>query len=170
MRIIVTGAAGRLGQYCVRELAAAGHQVVGVDVETPANPGAQSMRIDLTDAGQVYSALAGANAVVHMGAWANSGVVPDTRTYADNVTGTFHVFQACADLGIRRVVSASSAQVYGFATHGPVVVPADEQHPLRPLNCYAESKIAGVEAARYFITRYDLEILSFRIMGARTPP
>lgn len=169
MHIVVTGAGGRIGRFCVREFAAAGHQVTGVDRVPAAQAGVRGLIVDLTDAGQVYGSLAGADAVVHMGAWANAGMVPDVRTYSDNVTGTFNIFQACADLGIRRVVSASSAQVYGFAANPPVFVPADESHPLRPLNCYAASKVAGEEAARYFNGRHSMEIVSFRIMGARAP-
>ena len=104
-----------------------------------------------------------------MGAWANAGVVPDTRTYGDNVRGTFNVFQACADLGIQRVVSASSAQVYAFAKEPPVYVPVDEAHPLGPANCYALSKVIGEQTADYFIKRFGMTILSFRFMGIRMP-
>jgi nucleoside-diphosphate-sugar epimerase len=165
MKIIVTGCVGRIGRYVVRDLLAAGHQVTGIDIV----PGARHLRVDLTDAGQVYGALAGADAVAHIGAWANAGLVPDTRTYADNVSGTYNVFQACADLGIARVVSASSAQVYGFSGHSPIYAPVDEAHRVRPLNSYAASKIAGEQAATYFHDRYGLQICSFRFMGVRAP-
>jgi nucleoside-diphosphate-sugar epimerase len=127
--------------------------------------------VDLTDSGEVYQALATTNvkAVVHLGAWANAGIVPDTRTYGDNVQGTFNLFQACADLGIERVIFASSAQVYGFAKAPPEYVPVDETHPLRPANCYALSKIVGEQSADYFVKRFGMTILSFRFMGIRTP-
>ena len=169
MRIVVTGGSGRIGTYVVRELVQAGHEVTNLDVTLAERLECRGLRVDLTDTGQVYPALAGAEAVVHLGAWANAGKVPDPRTYGDNVTGTFNVFQAGADLGIRRIVSASSAQVYGFAQAPPVYVPADEDHPLRPVNCYALSKIAGEQAAAYFGAQRGLEILSFRFMGVRTP-
>lgn len=167
-RIVVTGSAGRIGRYVVRDLRQAGHDVVGIDIVNPSSPDVD-MQVDLTDAGQVCGALAGADAVAHIGAWANAGFVPDTRTYGDNVCGTYNVFQACADLGITRIVSASSAQVYGFFGHAPLYAPIDEDHPLRPLNSYATSKIAGEQAAEYFHDRYDLQISSFRFMGVRRP-
>jgi len=169
MKIAVTGSSGRIGRYVVRELSHAGHQVVGLDVQHNAKAKALQLLIDLTDAGQVYGALAGCDAVVHMGAWANPGVVPDTRTYADNTTGTFNVFQAAADLGIRRIISASSNQVYGFFAAPPLYAPVDEEHPCRPVNCYALSKMAGEQAAEYFSRHKGLEILSLRILGTRTP-
>ena len=172
MQILVTGASGRIGRYVVKELSSAGHNVTSVDISPPeAENLPRFLRVDLTDAGEVYQALAAAKAeaVVHMGAWANAGVVPDTRTYGDNVQGTFNLFQACADLGIQRIVSASSAQVYGFAKAPPVYVPVDEAHPLRPANCYALSKVVGEQAADYFVERFGMTILSFRLMGIRTP-
>ena len=171
MQILVTGASGRIGRYVVKELADAGHSVTGVDILPPEEKMSRFLRVDLTDAGEVYQALAaaGAEAVVHLGAWANAGIVPDTRTYGDNVQGTFNVFQACADLGIQRVVSASSSQVYGFAKAPPVYVSVDEAHPLRPANCYALSKVVGEQTADYFVQHFGVTILSFRFMGIRTP-
>jgi nucleoside-diphosphate-sugar epimerase len=169
MQILVTGASGRIGRYVVKELVSAGHSVTGVDILSSEAKSSRFLRVDLTDAGEIYQALAAAEAVVHLGAWANAGVVPDTRTYGDNVQGTFNVFQACADLGIQRVVSASSAQVYGFAKAPPVYVPVDEAHPLRPANCYALSKVVGEQTADYFIKRFGMTILSFRFMGIRMP-
>ena len=171
MQILVTGASGRIGRYVVKELVDAGHNVTGVDILASEGGSSRFLRVDLTDAGEVYQVLAAAKAeaVIHLGAWANAGVVPDTRTYGDNVRGTFNVFQACADLGIQRVVSASSAQVYAFAKEPPVYVLVDEAHPLRPANCYALSKVVGEQTADYFIKRFGMTILSFRFMGIRMP-
>ena len=175
MNILVTGSAGRIGTYIARDLLEAGHSVTGADVRS--DDGSQhelpfpTLQVDLTQAGEVYGALAraGAEAVVHMGAWANAGMVVDARTYGDNVTATYNVFQACADLGISHVISASTNQIYGFAQHPPLYVPVDEEHPLRPVNCYALSKMAGEQAASYFVQNYGMTILSLRIMGTRAP-
>ncbi len=173
MKVLVTGSSGGIGSYVVEELANAGHSVLGVDIQ-PARaeqPG-RFLRVDLTRSGEIYNALARAEAeaVVHLGAWADAGKVPDPRTYGENVQGTFNLFQACADMGIKRVVSASSAQVYGFAGAPPVYAPVDEDHPLRPVNSYALSKMAGEQAADYFVQNFGLTILSFRFMGVRPVP
>lgn len=171
MNILVTGGSGRIGRYVVRELVQAGHEVTSVDVMPATFPGARSLQVDLTDAGQVYGALAlaQAQAVVHLAAWARDGMVPDTRTYGDNVRETFHLFQACADLGIRRVISASSHHVYGVVQAPPLYVPIDEDHPWRPASAYGLSKAAGEQAAAYFVAQHGLEILSFRFGGVRPP-
>jgi nucleoside-diphosphate-sugar epimerase len=171
MNILVTGGAGRVGRYVVRELLAHGHTVTSVDITAQPTAPCATLQVDLTQAGEVYNGLARsrAEAVVHLGAWPKAGMTADTRTYADNVSGTYNVFQACADLGIRRVISASTNQIYGFAGAPPVYTPVDEAHPLRPVNCYALSKMAGEQAAVYFTANYDMAILSFRLMGVRVP-
>jgi nucleoside-diphosphate-sugar epimerase len=171
MNILVTGGSGRIGRYVMRDLVAAGHNVTNADIASgPALPGG-FLRVDLTDPGDVYQALAytKSEAVVHLGAWADAGKVPDTRTYGDNVRGAYNVFQACADLAIQRIIYASSAQVYGFAHAAPAYAPVDEDHPLRPCNSYALAKVAAEDAAAYFIKHFGLNILSFRFMGVRMP-
>jgi nucleoside-diphosphate-sugar epimerase len=169
VKILVTGGSGSIGRYVVRELTQVGHEVTNADVAPPGDSPGHYLRVDLTESGEVYQALTSsrAEAVVHLGAWANAGIVADSRTYGDNVQGAFNIFQACADLGIKRIVYASSAQVYGFDNTAPVYAPVDEDHPLRPTNCYALSKMAAEQAADYFIANFDLTILSFRFMGVR---
>jgi len=171
MKILVTGGSGGIGRYVVRDLVQTGHQVTSVDLVPAAVPGVRSLLVDLTDAGQAYQALAGsqAEAVIHLGAWSYDGKVPDTRTYGDNVCSTFNLFQACADLGIKRVVSASSHHVYGVVKAPPVYVPIDEAHLLRPPSAYALSKLVCEQTADYFVAQRGLEILSFRFMGVRPP-
>lgn len=68
MQILVTGASGRIGRYVVKELVSAGHSVTGVDVLPSEEELPRFLRVDLTDAGEVYQALAtsGAEAVVHL--------------------------------------------------------------------------------------------------------
>lgn len=171
MNILVTGGSGRIGRYVVRDLVDAGHTVTNADLSPhPGSPGS-FLRVDLTDSGDVYQAIARtkSQAVVHLGAWPDAGIVPDTRTYGDNVRGAYNVFQACADLGLQRIVYASSAQVYGFAKAAPLYAPVDEDHPLRPCNSYALAKVAAEGAADYFVKQFGLNILSFRFMGIRLP-
>ncbi|MEX1018141.1 MAG: NAD(P)-dependent oxidoreductase [Litorilinea sp.] len=171
MNIAITGGSGRIGRYVVREFAHAGYAVTNFDLQRAPHAPGDFLQVDMTDAGQVYQALARtkAEAVVHLGAWPNAGMVPDTRTYTENVAGAYHLFQACADLGIKRVISASTNQIYGFAAAPPVYAPVDEDHPLRPVNCYALSKMAGEQAAAYFVANYGMDIFSFRFMGVRLP-
>jgi nucleoside-diphosphate-sugar epimerase len=168
MRVLVTGATGRVGRYVVEEFRKSGHEVFSFDRQQ--TDFALSLQGDLTCPGEAYAAVAASKpgVVVHMAAWSDSGIVSDCRTYGENACSTFNLLQACGDAGVRRIIVASSAQVYGFSRLGPLFAPADETHPLRPLNSYAASKVANELSAEYFARVYGLSVLSFRIMGART--
>lgn len=172
MNVLVTGGSGRVGRYVVAALAAAGHQVTNLDlVAPPTRLPAPFLRVDLTIAGEIYQALGRARpqALIHLGAWPNAGLVPDSRTYGENVQGTFNILQASADLGVQRVILASTNQIYGFAGAPPLYAPVDEAHPPRPINSYALSKLAAEQAGDYFVRNYGLSVLAFRLMGVRTP-
>ncbi|WP_226781210.1 NAD-dependent epimerase/dehydratase family protein [Oceaniglobus trochenteri] len=171
MRVLVTGGNGKIGRHIVDEMARAGHEVRSLDLALPESrlPGVDYRIGNVTDIGDVWGAMQGfrPEAVVHMAAWINPGIVADHRTYRDNTAGAFNVLTAASDCGVRRVIQGSSAQVYGFERHAPLTVPVTEDHPLRPLNSYALSKVANETAGRYFSTHSDTDVLSFRIMGAR---
>lgn len=171
MRVLVTGGNGRIGREAVAAFAAAGHEVLSLDRALPPERITRvSHRIgDVTQMGEIADLTFGfkPQAVVHMAAWVDAGIAADHRTFGDNATGTFNVAHAAARCGAARVILGSSAQVYGFAAHDPVSVPVDEDHPLRPVNAYALSKIAGEATGRYITSQTDTAVLAFRIMGAR---
>jgi nucleoside-diphosphate-sugar epimerase len=173
LRILVTGGSGRVGRFVLQVLSEAGHDVANLDIRQPSRPiaGIATITGDVARMEDAFGAVSytRAEAVVHLAAWNNAGIVADSRTYSDNVAGTFNVLNVCAALGIRRVIVASSAQVYGFAEQSPVYARVDENHPLRPLNAYALSKICGEQTSAYFAERFGMEIASFRIMAARAP-
>lgn len=172
MRIVVTGGSGRVGRFVVDELAEAGHEVTSLDLSPSPQrrPGVRYMQGNVARPEDVFGTLSysKAEAIIHMAAWSDPGIVPDARTYADNVAGAFNVLDASLALGLQRVIQASSAQVYGFAQHDPVSAPVTEDHPLRPLNSYALAKIASEQAAEYFASK-GLNVLTFRVMGVRAP-
>ena len=88
LNVLVTGSSGQIGRYVVRELVQAGHRVTGVDIAPPPGERASYMRVDLTDAGDVYQSLvySGAEAVV---TWAH-GPMPAAPDHASTVTMSPH--------------------------------------------------------------------------------
>lgn len=170
MRVMVTGASGKIGRAALRALRAAGHSVTGLDLKAGAVEGARVAACDCTDFGQVIGAFSGIDtirkpdAIVHLAGIPAPGLAPDATIFTANTISTYNIFSAAARLGIRRVVWASSETILGlpFATP-PEFVPLDEGHPDRPEWSYALSKAMGERMADAF-TRWDpgLTILSLR--------
>jgi nucleoside-diphosphate-sugar epimerase len=148
-RIAVTGSAGRA---VVRELAAHGYEVLGIDlVRDPAEP-CEQLVADLTDYGQTVDALTGAAAVVHLAAIPAPGLRPAELTFRVNTLSTYNVFAAAPLLSLGRVVWASSETLLGlpFEREHPRYAPIDEAHPPLPESTYALSKLVGEATAQQF--------------------
>jgi len=157
MRVVVTGAAGRLGRAVVGLLAGRGVDLLAVDREPMHSPGVHALRADLCDLGQVYGALVGAGAVIHLAAIPTPVGRPPEEVYRTNILSTFNVFEAAAVLGIRRVVYASSVSALGFPWQHrwsePLYLPIDEAHPLLPQDAYGLSKTQGEGIAEAYCRR-----------------
>jgi len=136
VRVLLTGAAGFIGQHVMRELLARGHEVHALDslrVDVHANrhwmppPGVRFERCDVRDGAAIDSLLAGVEAVLHLAAKVGLGVdVADLPDYASsNDAGTAELLAAMARAGVKRLTLASSMVVYGegvghCAKHGTV--------------------------------------------------
>lgn len=168
LRIAVTGGAGRLGKYVLEELAAHGHKPICIDQREPAPDGCgHKVRLgDLTDLGEVYGLLRGAEAVIHLAAVPSAGIYADDVTFRNNSVSHFNVLEACAGLGIPRVASASTIQVIAqVGAESPVYpdyFPVDEEHPIHPQNAYSLSKQLGEVTNAAFHRRHGIQALSLR--------
>jgi len=175
MRVIVTGGSGRAGTYMVRELADAGHHVVNLDRMKPAVelPG-QFIQLDLTDAGEVYDAFIQAqpDGVCHLAANPSPSGFPRQQTFANNVQSTYNVMQAAGDLGVERLIYASSEMATGWLTTDtlPPRFPFDETDRVDTPNAYALSKYMGEKIAESMVVRYPkMAICSLRINNVILP-
>ena len=187
MRIFFTGASGKAGKHVATHLAELGHQVTNADLVPLGHPDVADLRVDLTDIGETYSAMAGLarfeelelaqkpayEAVVHFAAVPAILLTSDARTYATNVLSTYNVLEAATRLGIRKVVFASSETTYGvcFAQgeRRPLYVPVDEEHPTVPEDSYAMSKVANEVTARSFQARTGVDVYGLRINNVIEP-
>ncbi|HLG72859.1 MAG TPA: NAD(P)-dependent oxidoreductase [Chloroflexota bacterium] len=174
MRIAVTGGMGKLGQWVVRELAAAGHELTVFDrVPGPEKQAIRYLAGEITDLGQVFGALSGAEAVVHLAAVHRYGITSDDVTFRTNVLGTFNVHEAAFRLGIPRVVSTSSESVLGwdYRTRDflPDYLPIDEDHPVRPQDAYGLSKQAGESISRSYTEKCGMATIVLRPPWVASP-
>lgn len=173
MRIVVTGAGGRIGRAVVRRLLEASVEIVGVDQVRLDHAHMHTIAADLCDLGQTYGALARADAVIHLAAIAAPVGLPPEVVYRNNVISQFNIFEAAAGLGIRRVVFASSISALGFPYQHrwsePLYFPIDEDHPLLPQDCYALSKAHGEDVAAAFCRRGAGSAASLRFGAVAEP-
>lgn len=169
MKIVVTGGSGRLGGYVVRELLDHGYAVLSLDKVAPKSPLCPSWIADLRNSGSLYEALSGAGGIIHLGAYQKPGLVADTETFSNNITATYNVLKAAADLGVKRVVIASSIAAFGFLyaprIWPPDYLPLDEHHPCQPQDPYGLSKLLGEKVADGFVASHAISILSLRFPG-----
>jgi len=150
MKILVTGGAGFIGSHVVRKLIDEGMEVVVLDSfvsgsESNIPQGVLVLRGDIRDMEIVQKAAQDVTGIVHLAALvsvpisvANPGLTEEV-----NVEGTKNIFQAARELGVRRVVYASSAAVYGNEPS----VPKSEGSILKPESPYAASKLENERSA-----------------------
>jgi len=169
LRVVVTGGAGRLGQYVIPELVRQGYQVVNADRVESATAEVSTLRIDVTDFGDVVAALAGADAVIHLAAIPNPMQDPGHRVFSTNMQADWNVLEAAHIHGIPKMVMASSVNavgaVFSHALVPPEYFPIDEEHPTRAEDAYSQSKWLGEELAKGFCRRRDVQIASMRFHG-----
>ena len=188
MRIFFTGGSGKAGRHAIAYLVEKGHRVVNGDLVPLGRPGVADLRIDLTDAGQVFNALSAYagfdelepgtgvpsyDAVVHFAAIPAILVQPDNETFRVNALSTYNVIDAAVKLGIRKVIFASSETTYGICFADgeatPEYVPIDEEHPTVPHDSYAMSKVVNEATARSFQARTGIDIYGLRINNVIEP-
>ena len=159
MDIVVTGGLGRLGRYVVRELAQ--HTVRVVDQGAPAD----CCPADLRDLDALREGLRDIEVVVHLGGIDRSVATDDSLTMQFNAMGTWSLFEASLQAGVRRVIYCSSSAVLGLDHSNPHMppcyLPIDEQHPLRASDAYGLSKLCGEQIAQVF-SRRGLEVIIVR--------
>ncbi|MFB7269324.1 NAD-dependent epimerase/dehydratase family protein [Streptomyces sp. NPDC056244] len=167
MRVLVTGAAGHIGQFVRDDLLARGHRVVVTDLVPFDDPRAEAVHTgDLRDPCLVRKAMDGADAVVHLGAIPHPKSDDDSDLFATNCLTAHRVLDEAGRCGVRRVVAASSMAAVGLAwspvPQSPRYVPLDEEHPTLVQDPYGLSKIVLEETARATHRRYGTDIVCLR--------
>jgi UDP-glucose 4-epimerase len=175
VRILVTGGAGFIGSHVVDAYVAAGHEVAVLDNfstgnEANLNSAAEVHRVDLRDRAAVEKVVVSFRPEIVNHHAAQSEVpksVADPGLDAHiNIVGGLNLLKASVDHKVKKVIFIST----GGALYGePDVVPADEDHPVRPLSPYGTSKFSFEQYLGTFKRTFGLEFTVLRYANIYGP-
>jgi len=191
VRVLVTGGSGNVGHHVIDELYRRGHSVVNADVvrtgagaraaafagmrqSWPANP--QFFEVDVTDYGQVISAMDGCDAVIALAARPSNANYTEEDVLRTNVTSMWNICRAAEQLNIRPVVLGGSYNAVGAMgtavrwqpreVKPPEYFPLDEHVYTRSEEAYSIAKWLGEEIGESFARRNPwMSIASMRFNG-----
>jgi uronate dehydrogenase len=167
-RVLITGAAGYLGGVLRQALRGSDRQVRLTDRSAPSyalDANEEFISADLAQLDGVRTAVANADAIVHLGGYS---VEASWETILNaNIVGTYNLFEAARQAGVKRIIFASSHHVVGFYRRGEKVT---SDAPCRPDSRYAVSKVFGEALGRLYADKYGLSVICQRIGVARPKP
>ncbi len=172
MRVLITGGAGFIGKALANRLVARGHHVRVLDDLSAGEPEGLDERViftrgDVRDIPKLWRLLQDVECVYHLAARVS---VPESilfpREYNDvNVGGTVSLMEAIRNVGVRRVILASSGTVYGDQEQQPL----NEDMRPHPRVPYAVSKISAEHYVFTLGALYGVETVALRIFNAYGP-
>ena len=167
MRVLVTGGAGRVGRATTERLVKNGWDVRVIGLEEGMDaPGVEFVKCDIMNYDEVREQMRGCHAVVHLAAIASPGLDVGHKVFDVNVSGTFHVFEAAAAEGIRKISHASSINAlgctYNLGDFVPKYFPIDEAHPNNTSDPYSFAKGLVEEIGEYYWRRDGIASVALR--------
>jgi uronate dehydrogenase len=162
-KIILTGAAGRLGSHLRESLSKLADELVSSDLVEDIGklyPGESYVKADLTNLEQITALLKGADMVVHFGAYADEGSF-DTIV-GPNIIGAYNIWQAAYQNGVRRVVYASSIHAVGMHSKMDFI---GTDAPHKPDTFYGLAKCFSEDLASMYWDKCGVESVCMRILS-----
>lgn len=162
-KLVLTGAAGRLGSYLREPLTALCDELVSTDIAEDIGtlyPGERYMRADLAQMDQIAPVLEGADMVVHFGAIVDEK--PFKELLGPNFVGSYNIWEAGYKAGVRRVVYASSIHAVGMHLKSDFIG-TDAEH--RPDTFYGLAKCFTEDLGRMYWDKRGMESVHLRILS-----
>jgi nucleoside-diphosphate-sugar epimerase len=163
MKVLISGATGAVAQFVITELA--DRHALTLFVRRPVESNHSSIVGDLRSMENCRQAVAGIEAIVHLGAISE----PSSEAFDVNVQGTYHLLEAAREAGLKRVIFASSNCVYGHCyriSDRPFplqFLPIDESHPGYPEDNYGLSKLLAEELLATYSRTWGMQTASLRL-------
>jgi uronate dehydrogenase len=169
-RVLLTGAAGRIGTVLRGGLPARGWTLRCLDVVPVPDerPGEEQVVADAADLAAVVDATQGVDAVVHMAAIATESSWPAIRSV--NIESTYCALEAARRAGVGRVVLASSNHATGYTERPAEGLLTEADAPPRPDTYYGVSKVAMEALGSLYADRYGMDVVCLRIGSAFAEP
>jgi uronate dehydrogenase len=169
--VLLTGAAGGLGTHMRELLPSYGYRLRLFDVlpVEGVRDTEEVVTADLADRAALREAVRGVDAVIHL-----AGISLEAsfeKILRSNIEGTYHLYEAAREEGVKRVVLASSNHAVGYTPapgEGEPLIPVDT--PRRPDTFYGLSKAFDEDLAQLYWDRHGLETVSVRIGSCFTEP
>jgi UDP-glucose 4-epimerase len=177
MKLLITGGAGFLGSHLCKKYTEEGESVVCLD--NFSNSATQNIKPllkyrnfrlingDVRDAELVEKAMHDVDAVIHLAAQihVDRSVIEPRLTFETNVIGTLNVLEAARMADVKKVLHASTSEVYGTALYAPM----DETHPLNAIHPYGASKIGADRLCYSYINTYGMDVAVIRLFNMYGP-
>jgi uronate dehydrogenase len=166
-RLLITGAAGKLGRYLRLALRPFCREMVLTDIASlePAGDGETVLQADLRDEAAIANLMEGVDAVVHLG-----GIIieaPFSEILGPNIVGSYNIWEGARRAGARRIVFASSCHTVGMYRRNERLNAAS---PKRPDGFYGLGKAFTEDLARLYFDRHGIEAACLRIGSCLPEP
>ena len=177
MKLLITGGAGFIGSHLCEKYTKEGHTVICLDNFMSGNltnirhlldyRNFKLTKGDIRDFDSLEKIMRDVDVVFHLAAQihVDRSYVEPKLTYKVNVMGTQNVLEVARTHDVKRVIHASTSEVYGSALH----VPIDEDHPLNAPHPYGASKTAADRMCYAYIQTYEMDIAIMRFFNIFGP-
>ena len=169
-RVLVTGAAGRLGRAVASRFHREGFDLLATDIVDASDVPYRFVHADLLDHARALDVLEDIDVLLHLGNHPGIGATPPQLVFNDNVSMNENMFQGAAERGVGKIVFASTLQLIGSHIDRRTVInePSDPGYPLNettapdPSNVYALSKTVSEVMLRYYAERCGIDCIALR--------